>query len=78
MRDVELLVRFLAFRNYITDYHGRMKDFLDLACERLNARWDEYEQELHGQIQAFVESTKCLIDIFGTDRVGSKRRLSVL
>jgi hypothetical protein len=37
MRDVELAARFFAFRNFVTDYGGRMKSFLDDACGRLHA-----------------------------------------
>ena len=30
MRDAELLLRYYAFRNFLSEYKGSMKDFLDL------------------------------------------------
>ncbi|GJE62811.1 DUF262 domain-containing protein [Methylobacterium trifolii] len=40
MRDVELLVRFLALHNFVELYPGRMKTFLDESCQKLNDSWD--------------------------------------
>jgi len=46
MRDVELLIRFFAFRHFISDYKGNLKAFLDDACKKLNASWKTQEKLL--------------------------------
>ena len=38
MRDAELLVRYFGFKNYLTDYKGNLKVFLDDTCAPLNSR----------------------------------------
>lgn len=72
MRDVELLVRFLAFRFFLPSYGGRMKDFLDQACERLNSAWPERELEIESAIGDFDAAIEALIAIFGVDNVARK------
>ncbi len=52
MRDVELLVRFLAFGNFLVDYKGRMKPFLDESCEKLNSMWPSQAAQIGGQIDS--------------------------
>ncbi|MDQ0911218.1 uncharacterized protein with ParB-like and HNH nuclease domain [Streptomyces canus] len=45
MRDVEILLRFFAFSEYLTDYSGNLKYFLDETLSRVNHRWDQGEEE---------------------------------
>ncbi len=49
MRDVELLVRFFAFRNFGEEYRGNLKDFLDTTCDMLNKGWSSRENQLRSQ-----------------------------
>lgn len=72
MRDVELLVRFLAFKNFLTSYSGRMKPFLDQACKSLNARWQSKKEELERQVGDFNKAVAALIAVFGVDEVARK------
>ncbi len=72
MRDVELLVRFLAFRFFLVDYAGRMKDFLDVACERLNDAWPQREPEIEAAIAEFDAATEHLMEVFGPECVARK------
>lgn len=72
MRDVELLVRFLAFHLFLPSYTGRMKDFLDLTCEKLNDSWAERQDEIETAIGEFNLATEHLIQIFGADNVARK------
>ncbi|MDI9240774.1 DUF262 domain-containing protein [Lysobacter sp. LF1] len=72
MRDVELLVRYLGFNLFLPEYAGRMKDFLDLTCERLNAAWSSRRDEICEAMHAFDAATAALIDIFGADGVARK------
>jgi hypothetical protein len=72
MRDVELLVRYLSFRNFLNDYNGRMKAFLDKSCERLNNSWQDMESIVRQQVNDFEQGIVCLLDIFGPSRIARK------
>jgi hypothetical protein len=73
MRDVELLVRFLAFHFFLPDYPGRMKDFLDQTCERLNDGWQQQQASVINAFDKFNAGTQVLIDTLGLDVVARKR-----
>lgn len=68
MRDVELLVRYYAFKNFFEDYSGNLKEFLDNACCRLNRRWNEGEEaEIREQARELDASIAAAFDVFGND-----------
>ena len=72
MRDVELLVRYLSFQDYLSTYQGRMKRFLDGACQRFNADWVQRQQSVEGQVAEFELGVATLIDIFEADGLARK------
>lgn len=72
MRDVELLVRYLAFRRLLPDYRGRMKEFLDLACITLNDNWPQVQATVEADIQQFNAAVDALIDVFGEAQLARK------
>ncbi|MGY6551248.1 MAG: DUF262 domain-containing protein [Erythrobacter sp.] len=57
MRDAEILLRYISYRNFIADYSGNLKHFLDQTTKRLNAEWDDREEVLKQQV---VEMEKAL------------------
>lgn len=65
MRDVELLVRYFAFKNFLGSYRGDLKGFLDLSCEDLNKNWVARENLIKTQAQEFEEAYKVSREIFG-------------
>jgi hypothetical protein len=65
MRDVELLVRFLAFRNFLDFYDGNLKAFLDYTCSTFNDTWNESQQQLDAEARQFEEALAATFDIFG-------------
>lgn len=65
MRDAELLLRYYGFRNFIGDYSGNLKLFLDQACEKLNAAWNVREQRLREQLGDFEQAHESLRMVFG-------------
>ncbi len=68
MRDVEILVRFFAFRRFIGKYQGRLKDFLDKACDTLNHEWEtEGEKEIQRMASACDAAIETTYSIFGRD-----------
>ena len=65
MRDVELLVRYYAFRNYLRNYKGNLKGFLDFACKELNSEWDLREKEIRKQADELESAIDTTFKVFG-------------
>ena len=72
MRDVELLVRYYAFRNFVTDYSGNLKLFLDTTCKTLNDRWEQQEATLKSQADDLDAAMAATFTIFGDDNAFRK------
>ncbi len=65
MRDVELLVRYYAYKNFLPRYPGNLKEFLDETCEELNHQWRRRESELRKQAEQLERGIKTVFKIFG-------------
>ena len=65
MRDVELLIRYFAFKNYSNIYHGNLKDFLDKTCKSLNVKYTSHKEIIDDQAKEFVEAMNATFEIFG-------------
>jgi hypothetical protein len=65
MRDVELLVRYYAFHNYLRDYKGNLKGFLDSACKTLNREWELREREIKKQADELESAIDSTFKVFG-------------
>jgi len=61
MRDVELLVRYLAFTLNLSEHRGNLKDFLDNTCDMLNKSWAENEEIIRKQVINFEDSVQTSI-----------------
>jgi len=72
MRDIELLVRHIAFQFSIEDYAGNMKAFLDDACDQLNKSWPENQAQVQKRVEQFEKAVEAAIEIFGKDQVARK------
>jgi len=72
MRDVELLVRYIAFQFFLSQYAGNMKAFLDHVCEELNRQWVEKQEEISRRVGQFEEAMGAAVRIFGEDHVGRR------
>lgn len=65
MRDAELLLRYFAFRNYLMNYSGTLKLFLDECCKTLNKEWEEKKDHIQIQLKNFEETHSFVKGIFG-------------
>lgn len=65
MRDVELLVRYYAYKNFLADYPGNLKEFLDDTCKELNRQWKRKEDEIREQADQLERCVKAVFKIFG-------------
>ena len=72
MRDVEILVRFLAFRKFLPIYRGRMKEFLDNVCQRLTDTWVESRPFVELDLAEFNSAVDALVMIFNQDGLARK------
>lgn len=65
LRDVELLLRLIAWKRFSTKYVGNMKPFLDDVMVSLNGSWDAQRSSIHELISQILEGVGALIQIFG-------------
>lgn len=65
MRDVELMIRYLAYRNFLDKYAGNMKKFLDEACNDLNRSWSSRSEEILSQSDEFEDICAVVRTVFG-------------
>jgi Protein of unknown function DUF262 len=65
MRDVELLLRYVAFHCFLPKYDGNIKKFLNMACENLNEEWNEKEDDIRNVVNEFENAVEATISIFG-------------
>lgn len=72
MRDAELLVRYFAFKNYLSEYAGILKKFLDDSCEDLNKKWEQIEETINAQLDQFEQAHNAVVEIFGVKNMYKK------
>lgn len=72
MRDAELLLRYYAFRNFLIEYAGSIKTFLDLTTQRLNSAWAQTSEDLLVQAKQFEEAVQLAYDVFGEQQAFRK------
>jgi hypothetical protein len=68
MRDNELLMRYMGFHYFLSEYRGALKAFLDMTCERLNKEWDDKAVDIMESANQFEYAVELAIDIFGEKR----------
>ena len=69
MRDVELLLRYVGFHHFLSDYRGNLKVFLDMTCKKLNKEWKEKETEVRYTVSQFEKAVQTTTTIFGEENI---------
>jgi len=69
MRDVELLLRYVGFHHFLSDYRGNLKMFLDMTCKKLNKDWKEKETEVRYTVSQFEKAVQTTTTIFGEENI---------
>jgi hypothetical protein len=64
MRDTELLLRYYAFKNFLPEYSGTLKKFLDDSCKTLNKKWPENSNKIIEQLESFEQSHLFIKSVF--------------
>lgn len=67
MRDVEILIRYYAFRLFISEYTGSLQAFLDMTCDRLNKGWDQNIALIKNEYSRLEHAIEQTLEIFGDD-----------
>src|SRR5262249_31725519 len=65
MRDAELVIRYFAFRNYLSNYKGNLAPLFDLATNNLNKKWTADEATVRSQAEDLTEAIRATLEIFG-------------
>lgn len=65
MRDVELVLRWYAYKNFASEYAGDLKKFLDNATKSFNKDWEEKKDELESQALELDRALIAAREIFG-------------
>lgn len=65
MRDAELVIRYVAFRNFISSYGGSMKSILDNTSKFYNDNWAAEKPKVDKQIQNLEAAIDLAVEIFG-------------
>ena len=64
MRDVELVLRFLAFDNSLMEYKGNLKDFLDGTLKFYNEAWEHNLPALQDALTRFEQALVTAHNVF--------------
>jgi len=72
MRDVEILVRYIAFSFFLTKHEGNLRKFLDTTCDLLNKDWQSKENTVKSQVEKFEKAVDIALEVFGEEGIGRK------
>lgn len=72
MRDVELALRYYAFKYCIENYRGKLKEFLDDTCNYLNREWCNKSSCIEEDFKQLEESIEFTFSIFGDKNAFSR------
>lgn len=77
MKDIDLILRFLAFKKNIANYRGNYKEFIDQICDIYNQAWPGIKTELDSSLEGLEKTIATASKVFGQERVfrrqGQKR-----
>lgn len=65
MRDIELALRYYAYKHFIYRYDGNLKKFLDDTTLELNRNWESIKTQLENDAVELGMAIDCTISIFG-------------
>lgn len=67
MRDIELALRYYAFKYFITSFDGNLKEFLDFTCEQLNRRWDAESDIFEADFEQLEDAIEFAYELMDND-----------
>jgi hypothetical protein len=73
MRDVDLLLRLIAFLTRLPGYKGNLKPFLDDTHDYFNSRWESEEKSVRALVDGIEDGLAFLAESFGNARLVGRR-----
>lgn len=67
MRDVEIFIRYYAFKYFSDKYSGSMQAFLDMTCDTLNKDWELKQDCVFSDNESLKKAIDLTFSIFGED-----------
>ncbi|MDV6367443.1 DUF262 domain-containing protein [Bacillus cereus] len=67
MKDVELIIRYYAFRFFLHEYDGKLRKFFDLTSKTLNELWEAQQKELSSELKNLQTAINLVFEIFDED-----------
>lgn len=67
MRDAEILLRFIAYKNFINNYKGNLKLFLDETTKLFNDNWEKKSSLLNSQVKEMENALIFTEKVFSND-----------
>ena len=67
MRDAELLVRYYSFKYYRDIYDGKINEFFNSTCEKLNKEWADNSTKIQNDASEMEKSIEFIYEKFGDD-----------
>jgi len=61
------MIRYLAYRRFLPEYTGRIKELLDYTCTQLNEKWAAEEASVRDDLEQFNFGVDSLVKIFGEE-----------
>lgn len=65
MRDIEIILRYYSFKNYLPLYKDSLKEFLDNTCSSINNDWNKNSQKYKDQLKNLEEAILFAREVFG-------------
>ncbi|MBT3066575.1 DUF262 domain-containing protein [Rhodoferax sp. U11-2br] len=66
MRDVDILLRMIAYSYRFLEYRGNLKEFLDNTHDNLNSNWSTHESTISHLVDAIEDALRFLSDNLGS------------
>lgn len=73
MRDVDLLLRMIAFMTRLPAYSGNLKPFLDATHDELNATWEASSSAVENLVERLEGGLQFLVECFGDPALVGRR-----
>lgn len=67
LRDIELLVRYYAFKHFAAEYNGNLKTFFDNSVCKLNQEWNQNHDVFEAEAADLDAAIELTYSIFGED-----------
>lgn len=65
MRDVEIVIRYFAYKYYLKQYDGNLKKAFDNTVQSLNDEWDEKQQSIINDAEQLNKAIEFTASLFG-------------